>query len=193
MRNKQKFSVMLSAMLVLLVGLSIAYAALSTTLNVTVNSVGSQGGMSWNVGFTGSSATPTLLGTSATGRSCGTATITTTAVTIADTTLSKPGDGCRYSLTIKNSGTISAALTSITPTEPNGITCETKSGGLMVCGNITYKLATNTQGTVLTSGSTLAPNATLPVYLIMEYTGTSLAGETIVHSGAKFSILYSQA
>ena len=94
MRNKQKFSVMLSAMLVLLVGLSIAYAALSTTLNVTVSSVGSQGGMSWNVGFTGSSATPTVLGTSATGRSCGTATITTTAVTIADTTLSKPDDSC---------------------------------------------------------------------------------------------------
>ncbi len=193
MRNKQKFSVMLSAMLVLLVGLSIAYAALSTTLNVTVSGVSNGGGMTWNIGFTGSSASPTVLGSSATGRSCGTATITSTAVTVADTTLSKPGDGCRYQLTIKNNGSIAGTLTSITPTKPNGVTCETQSGGLMVCGNITYKLATNTQGTVLTTGGTLAPSASLQVYLIMEYTGTSVNSATVEHSGAKFSVLYSQA
>ena len=193
MRNKQKFTVMLSAMLVLLVGLSIAYAALSTTLNVNVTGVTSEGGMSWSVGFTGSSATATPLGTSAAGRSCGTATITSTSVTISDTTLSKPGDGCRYALNIKNGGSIAASLTSITPTAPSGITCSAMSGGLMVCDNITYKLATNTSGTVLTSGGTLNANASLPVYLIVEYTGSTLNEAQVVHSGAKFSILYSQA
>ena len=192
MRNRQKFSVMLSAMLVLLVGLSIAYAALSTTLNVTVRNV-TETGLTWNIGFTGSSATATELGSPSTaGRSCGAATVTATAVTVADTTLSKPGDGCRYKLTIKNSGGISGTLSTITPTEPSGITC-TKANASMVCGNITYKLATNTEGTLLTTGGTLAPNATLDVYLIATYTGTTVNSSPIVHSGAKFSIIYAQA
>ena len=193
MKNKQKFSVMLSAMLVLLVGLSIAYAALSTTLNVTVGEVGNGGGLTWNVGFTGSSASATAGGTSGTGRSCGTATITAGAVTVADTTLSKPGDSCRYTLTIKNNGGIAAKLKTITPTKPSDATCGTLSGGTMVCGNITYKLASNTGGTVLTTGGTLNPSATLTVYLFIEYTGTSLNSTAVTQSGAKFSILYEQA
>lgn len=193
MKNKQKFTVTLSAMLVLLVGLSIAYAALSTTLNVTVNSI-TQSPLSWGVGFTGSSATATVGGTSATGRTCGVASITSTSVTVADTTLSKPGDKCTYALTIRNSSaSISATLFDISPTPPNSITCSTQTGGLMVCGNITYKLATNTGGTVLTTGGTLAANSTLPVYLIIEYTGAELTSEAITHSGAKFSIVYNQA
>ena len=61
MRNRQKFSVMLSAMLVLLVGLSIAYAALSTTLNVTVSNV-TETGLTWNIGI--SFLIPIVLGIS---------------------------------------------------------------------------------------------------------------------------------
>ena len=192
MRNKQKFSVMLGAMLVLLVGLSVAYAALQTTLNITASGVTSTG-IGWNIGFTGSTATGTAFGTSGTGRSCGSATITSTSVTVADSTLSKPGDGCRYQLTIKNNGDIAGTLTSITPTPPSGATCDTATGGTMVCGNITYKLATNTTGTVLTSGGSLASGASLTVYLIMEYTGSDVHSSSIEQSGAKFSILYSQA
>ena len=63
----------------------------------------------------------------------------------------------------------------------------------MVCGNITYTLASNTTGTVLSTGSTLAANGTLKVYLIAKYTGTTLNSSAVTQTGAQFSILYNQA
>ena len=124
--------------LVLLAGVSIAYAALSTTLNITFGKV-TQNALTWNVGFTGTEATGETGGTSGTGRSCGKATITASAITLADTTLSKPGDKCTYTFTIKNSGTVGAKLNTITPTAPTSITCGIATGGTLECGNITYK------------------------------------------------------
>ena len=131
---------------VLLVGVTVAYAALSATLNVTVNKVTQNAG-SFSVVFnnTGSSvAATTVGGTSATGRSCGTATITASSVTISDTQLSKPDDSCQYTLVLKNTGTITAKLVSITPTNPSGTTCSTSSGARMICGasgkEITYTI-----------------------------------------------------
>ena len=101
MKNKRQKQLVIIAVLFIILGTGIAYAALSTTLTITANKI-TQNSLSWNVGFTGTSATGTAGGTSATGRSCGAATITSTAVTIADTTLSKPDDSCTYQLTIKN-------------------------------------------------------------------------------------------
>ena len=65
---------------ILVVGVGVAYAALSTTLTVTFGKV-TQNAITWNVGFQGSSATGTSSGTSTTGLSCGAATITASAVT----------------------------------------------------------------------------------------------------------------
>ena len=189
MRSQQKLTVIIVGLLVMIVGLSVAYAALSASLNVTVNKV-SVNAIPWSVTM---SCSTTSGGTSGTGRSCGAATITSTAVTIADTTLSKPDDSCTYALTIKNNGTIAAKLQTITPTAPSGVTCNPISGGSMVCGNITYTLASNTTGTVLSTGSTLAANGTLPVYLIAKYTGTTLNNSAVTQTGAQFSILYNQA
>ena len=192
MKDKRQKQLVIIAVLFIILGTGIAYAALSTTLTITANKI-TQNSLSWNVGFTGTSATGTAGGTSATGRSCGAATITSTAVTIADTTLSKPDDSCTYQLTIKNNGTIAAKLQTITPTAPSGVTCNPISGGSMVCGNITYTLASNTTGTVLSTGSTLAANGTLKVYLIAKYTGTTLNSSAVTQTGAQFSILYNQA
>lgn len=191
---KKKYQIALIAVIVMLIMITTAYAALSTTLNITTNSV-TQNVLTWNVGFTGSSATATAAGTSATGRSCGTATITATSVTVADTTLSKPDDKCTYTLTIKNNGTIPAKLSNITPTNPtgNGVTCGTSSGATMVCGNITYKLTTNSGGTTaLTTGGVLDPAATRTIYLVVSYTGSGVNSSAITQTGAKFSIKYDQ-
>ena len=193
LQNNQNLKFILAVALVLLGGISIAYAALSTTLTITFGKV-TQNALTWNVGFTGSSATATAGGTSATGRSCGAATITASAVTIADTTLSKPGDKCTWKLTIKNSGTVGAKLNSITPTKPTSITCGTADKGKMICGNITYLLATNSDGsTQLGTGGTLAANGTLDVYLVASYTGTGLNSAAVTQTGAKFAIGYTQA
>lgn len=192
MKNRTELVTVLVSVITVIVGITVAYAALSTSLTVTSNKV-AQNALTWNVGFTGSTATATVGGTSDTGRSCGTATITPTTVTVSDTTLSKPDDSCTYTLTVKNSGSIDARLTSITPTAPSGVTCGTATNGTLVCGNITYKLASTTTGTELPLNTVLTKSTgTQTVYLIVKYTGTELTGSATTQSGASFSIVYSQ-
>ena len=186
-----KFILLVAA--VLLLGVGIAYAALSTTLTITFGKV-TQSALSWNVAFEGSSATATVGGTSATGRTCGTATITATSVTVADTTLSKPGDKCTYTLKVKNSGTVGAKLNTITPTAPTDATCATATGGNLVCGNITYKLTSDSSGaTVLPTGTSLAAGGTQTMYLVVSYNASGLQSTAITQTGAKFTLSYTQA
>ena len=132
-----KFLLLVAAIFV--IGTGIAFAALSASLTITFGTI-TQNSLTWDVAFQGSSATATPGGTSATGRSCGTATITSNSVTVAATTLSKPGDKCTYELTVANNGTVNAKLSTITPTAPTSTACGTLSTGNMVCGNITYKV-----------------------------------------------------
>lgn len=180
-------------MLILVLGIVVAYATLSTTLNLKFTGV-TQNALTWNIGFTGTSATGTAAGTSATGRTCGAATITPTSVSVAATTLSKPDDKCTYALTIKNSGGIAAKLSAITPTKPASTTCGTASGGNMVCGNITYKLTSDAAGTnLLAVNQTLAAGASLSAYLVVSYTGTSLNSTAVTQSNATFSLAFAQA
>ncbi len=185
-----KFLLLVAAIFV--VGTGIAFAALSATLTMTFGKI-TQNSLSWDIAFQGSSATPTVGGTSDTGRSCGTATITATSVTVADTTLSKPGDKCTYELTVKNNGTVNAKLSTITPTAPTSTACGTLSGGNMVCGNITYKLTTDSTGnTVLPADTTLNAGASQTMYLVISYNSNALPGSAITQSGAKFSLVYDQ-
>ena len=194
MKKNENLKLLALFAVIVLLGVGIAYAALSTTLTVTFGKV-TQNALTWKVGFTGTSATGTRTGTSATGASCGAATNTESAVTVADTTLSKPEDGCIYKLQVKNSGGIAAKLGTVTPTKPSSTTCGTASGANMVCGNITYKLTTDSAGSTVISSSnfTVGAGATKDLYLVVRYTGTSLASSAITQSGASFSLPFNQA
>ena len=152
--DRQNLMVVIYIMVVVIAGVSVAYAALSTTLSITTSKI-TQNALSWEVGFRSGNVTPTSTGSSNSGRVCGTATVTSSTVTIANTTLSKPDDTCTYELVVENSGSIDATLATITPVSPSSTSC-TNSGASMVCGNITYKLTTDSAGnTLLTTGGTL--------------------------------------
>lgn len=198
-RNK-KLTQILVAIVLTIAGLSVAFAALSATLNITTSSV-KQNPVEWDVGFVGSSATPTAGGSSSVGRTCTNATVSKTQVTIASgIELSKPGDSCTYQLTIKNDGDIAAYLNSITPTAATGtgVSCTTTAGSTttsakLVCGNITYTLAGSANGnTNFVTGTTLNASQSTTVYLIAAFTGTTPASTQVTQSGAAFAINYIQ-
>ncbi len=193
MNKKRKMMYILIFTLAIIVGsLTLAYAALSANLNIDFGDI-TQNALTWDVGFQGSTATASVSGTSATGRSCGNASITTNTVTVGATSLSKPDDKCTYALNIKNSGSIAAMLSSITPKNPNGIACSTSNGSMMVCGNLTYKITTDSTGNnLLTSNKSLAIGATLPVYLVVSYTGETLNSANNTQAGAAFTLNYAQ-
>ena len=191
-KNKKGTYIIIGILCVMVVGLSVAFAALSTTLNITFGKV-TQTALTWAVAFdtTGSPKAATEGGTSATGRTCGTATITANTVTIADSELSKPGDKCTWNLTVKNTGTIDANLATITEKKPTSTTC-TGSGAQIVCGNITYKLTTD-GSTLITTNTTVAKSTgTLAMKLVAEYTGTGVNSTAIVQNGAGFTLVFNQ-
>ncbi len=189
--ERKRLYIIMCTLAVAVVGLSIAYAALSTTLTITMNSV-SNSDIVWAVGFEPGTVNATAGGTSATGRTCGAATVTEASVSVANTILSKPDDSCTYALVIKNSGTIGAKLTGVTATAPTSTTC-TNNGASLVCGNITYKLATNNTGSpLLATNSTIAAGGSQNVYLIVSYTCSELNNSAVTQAGASFSLVYSQ-
>ena len=192
--NRKNLTIIVAALCVAVVGLTIAYAALSANLSVTLSNV-TQNAASWDVGFDTSSATVTgkASGTSTTGITCGNATVSKNSVSVAATTLSKPGDTCTYDLTIKNTGDIIAKLSSITSTAPSG--CEGGSTASLVCGNLTYKLTTSdTQTLLATSNAQLAAKTgTLATKLIVTYSGSSLNTVAVTQENAGFTLNYSQA
>lgn len=180
-----------------LLGVTMAYALLSQQLNITMEQV-TQNAMSWNVGFdTSTQVVPTKTGSA--GASCGTANVTATDVSITGATvLLAPGDKCTYHLKVKNTGSIDAALASITPTAPTStdtnMNC-TASGASIVCDNISYLLTTDAAGTSpLTNGLVLAnTTGTLDVYLVASYTGESETASDQVQTSARFQLVYNQA
>jgi uncharacterized protein (DUF2141 family) len=196
--RRRNLQIILVGAVLMIVGISVAFAAMSTALNITTNSVVQQTN-TWNIGFVTGTVTGTPGGTtSTTGRSCGNATVTATSVSVAATNLSKPDDSCTYTLQIKNNGTIAGTLATITPQNPTGtnVTCGTSSGATMVCGNITYKLTTDSAGSTLlntTSNATLNGGSTRTIYLVVKFTGTAPSSTAITQSGAKFTLTYNQA
>ena len=190
----KRYLMLIIAVIVGMISISIAYAALSSQLTVTVNKV-TQTAQSWNVALTTGTLTATVEGTGDAGRSCGTATATATAITVDNTSLSKPGDGCVYTFVVNNTGTIGAKLGTITPTKPTSTTCGTASGGNMVCGNITYKITTNAAGTTLATSSNTSVSAggNKTLYLVVRYNASTPASSAVTQTGAKFTLPFNQA
>ena len=199
-REKQKKNLMVLGIVALsILAITIGYAALSSTLNITFNKV-TQNAIGFGPVFNGaanSTISATAGGTSSTGRSCGTATISSDrmSITVGDTVLSKPDDSCTWTVAVKNEKEITAKFSSVTATAPSSTTCTNTNNNMqMQCGNITYYLATNTGGTTFYSlNSTLAKNATQTFYLIAKYTGTTVNSSAVIQSGAKFTLNWAQA
>ncbi len=201
MERNKNYVMILAIALAAVAGVAVAYAAMSTVLTITTNKV-TQTAVGGTIGFdtAGSPVSATPGGTSATGRSCGTATVTTNAVTVADTTLSKPDDSCTYALSIKNTYGFAWKLSTLVPTAPSSTECATVQsattsvGAKLVCGNITYMITTNAAGTtpLLQNASLAATTGTQPVYLIVKFTGSAPSGSAVTQSGAKFTFTYAQ-
>ena len=193
MSNKKGLYFVLGVLCFSVIALSVAFAALSNTLTINFGNVVQQV-ETWNICFNTSISDPTPGGTSDTGRSCGAASATCSTVTIANTSLSKPGDSCTWNLQVKNTGSIAATFNAITATAPSGVTCaNSNNNATMTCGNIKYSLTSNGTTALATGGTVAASTGTMAVVLKAEYVGTGVNGSAITQSGAKFTLGFTQA
>lgn len=194
MRKRKKMYIILFALIPVLIIITIAYAALSTTLTTKWNQI-SVAKQTWNVGFeVNSSITATTSSTSNTGFSCGTASTTATTVTVGNISLSKPGDKCVWPVKIKNTGTITALFKSTSQTVPSGVTCtQSNKYAALVCGNITYRLTTDAAGSnSLQTNTEIAAGSELQAYVVARYNSDSLNSTQVVQSGAAITLVYEQ-
>lgn len=193
-KNYNIMFLIIGVLIFVMIGLMVAYAALSSTLNVSSGQV-SQDALTWNVGFNTGTVYGQATGTDTTSIQCGTATATATTVSGIDVSLSRVGDKCSYYFYIANNGTIAAKINSITPKMPTDVSCSEANGSTMVCGDITYKLRYDSpDGTVQPAvGDVLSANGGLKrVFLTAEYTGSTVTDDDFFQSGFAFTIQYGQ-
>lgn len=194
-RNYNMLFTLIAFLVISLVGLTIAFAAVSTTLTANTGTL-TQSALTWDVGFN----TGTISGTAkGTGVICGSGTASKTTISGMSVTFHNVGDKCSYYMQVKNNGTVGAKITSITQKRPTGISCTTPSSSTMVCGNITYRLryTSSTSSSQPAVGDTLSAKTgssaiTRTIYLTAEYTGTSASTTDFTHSGFGFTITYGQ-
>ncbi len=201
--RENNLMITLSILVVLVVGITVVYAALSTSLQVTTSNV-TQNVASWNVGFETGTVKGTATnygGSSATSVSCGNATITSNSISVGEVKLTKPGDICKWNVVIKNTGTIPAKLTSINFEKPSSTVCSDDGNTARVaCGNIVYKLdtPTGTKATLrstdsLSIGDILEPGGSITFVLdSFISTGGNISSTTVIQVGAGFTLVWSQ-
>lgn len=164
----------IDALLIAVVGLTVGYAAYSSTL--TINGTANVDPASWKVNFgykTGDSLTGTIKGHAT----------ETTAPTLADTTISgfdvtlkAPGDSVTYNFLIKNSGTLNAKLANFTmgtlTCAPNASSNISQEDATKLCGELKYTL-TYADGSTITTGTTLDAGDSKELVLKLEWPSAS--------------------
>ena len=198
-RRKRLVYVIAGILVFFVLTLSIAFAALSTTLNITMNKV-TQQAMSWNIGFQTGTITGVASGNNTNSIECGTATATATSISTFNTTLSQAGDMCAYTFKLLNNGTVPGKISAINITKPTtwSGTCSI-SGSTMTCGNFVFKLRYDSA----TSNSLVAVNNTIAgktgssavqktLVLTVEYTGDSYESEDYELGTYKYQLSFVQ-
>ena len=163
MRDQSK-TIILAVLGVILLGITIAYAALQT--NLSINGTANAAAVEWDVHITnfqrgtvvGSATGPTAaeLGNK----------ITATSISDLDINLPKPGDSITYTFNIVNVGNIDAKLNSYNA----GWTCDSGKD----CSHITYTL-------------TCTNNMTTQNSILVKNTGTSACTLTVARNAATAS------
>ena len=195
MKGEKQKNFLLGVLLVGIVSMTIAYAALSTTLRI--NSAATVKGGTWDIHFANGSVNGTPTTAPASGRTVyfnGTPSLATTTISNVHVVLTQPGDSATYTFDIVNDGTIDAKLSTITAMTPTctGTGATSSADETKVCTNngisrtLTYKTAPTydsgktysgnqiTAGNAVAEGDVIPAGQTATVNLTISYA----AGET---------------
>lgn len=184
-KNREVKIIAVVALLVAVVGLSVAYAALSTTLEIsgtaTVNAA------SWDVAFVKGSATTT-------GDAVFTEpTVSSTSISNYSVKLTKPGDSVTYTFKITNSGSIDATLGTV---NIGTMSCSgtDSAEATTTCNNLTYSV-TYSDGTAFRVGDSLTAGTTKEAKITVTFnsSATTVPSNAITVSGLDVTLIYNQA
>ena len=194
MENNKGFKILaIVALCVAVAGLSVAYAALSETLNISGTAKVGATSANWNVHFANGSCNKTG------GATAGAITATGTQVTLGESTFTAPGDSVVCTFDVTNTGTINAKVQTVNIPTASSFTY-TGSGDAkltdenLVKGNMEYTV-TYADGTPIAAEDTLDKGVTKNLKLTLTYkaTATSLPQAEVSISNIVGTIVYKQA
>lgn len=179
------------ALMVAVVGLTIGYAAYSSTLKI--NGAANVDPSSWNVKFaykTGTSLVATTTGKAAMTTE---ATLSDTQVSGFNATLKAPGDSITYNFLVSNTGSLDAELSTFTigniSCAPGAGSTATTEEAQAICGELSYTLTGVTANEVLAAGA----SKELTLKLDWDANGTALASDDIAITVGETTLIYTQA
>ena len=181
--NRKNKSTLIAGLLAAIVLMAVGYAAFSTTLTISSTANVSS---SWNVAFDTTKTSGTGVVTTAGSATGGTISYSNNGqtATISETGLTKPGDSATYTLTIKNTGSIKAALgTPVltgTSCEVSGLTCSSSSG------HIKFTVSSP-------ASSTLAAGASTTMTVKAEFPNTAVSSSTTETASISVSLTATQS
>lgn len=179
------------ALMVAVVGLTIGYAAYSSTLKI--NGAANIDPSTWTVKFdyiSGNALTAELTGNAS---MTSEATLSDTQVSGFNATLKAPGDSITYNFKVNNTGSLDAKLTTFTmgtlSCAPAAGSNATQDEATAVCNELTYTL------TGVTKDETLAKGTSQDVSLKLEWssTGTAVVSDDIAITVGETTLIYTQA
>lgn len=193
MNNKVQ-NVLLGVLAIGLIGITVAYAALTQQLKI--EGTAKVASSKWDVHF----------GTVSAGNAQGYATAGTLAKTGETTiagdigTLKAPGDSITYTFDIENAGDINAIIDTVTGGQRVTCTSATQSVADAVCKDLTYSIKYTDGNTTIAKGDQLAKatNSSTPtkknVTLTLTYksTATTVASEDVTVTADPMTITYVQ-
>ncbi len=193
MNNKVQ-NVLLGVLAIGLIGITVAYAALTQQLKI--EGTAKVASSKWDVHF----------GTVSAGNAQGYATAGTLAKTGETTiagdigTLKAPGDSITYTFDIENAGDINAIIDTVTGGQSVTCTSATQSVADAVCKDLTYSIKYTDGNTTIAKGDQLAKatNSSTPtkknVTLTLTYksTATTVASEDVTVTADPMTITYVQ-
>jgi len=157
------------ALVIAIIGLTVGFAAMSTTLQIT--GTAEMNPATWDIRF-GNLSAPTIVGGATVLQS---PTLSNTMISNFRLSLTKPGDSVTYTFDVTNLGNIDAELSSITPLAPTcvGTGAAATADATLVCNNIAYTLTYTANGAPVQASDTLNAGQTRNMTLRLVYSSTA--------------------
>lgn len=185
----------LVALVVAVIGLTVAFAALSQTL--TINGSANIDAATWDIHFANLSTGATTGGASVVKEPSIKSNADGKASTVIgdyDVILTKPGDSITYTFDVNNAGTVDARLSVLT--KASTLTCESNVGvdndATIVCDGLTYSLTYTDSKKAVAQGDELNVGETKNMTLKLSYDSDELPSDDVIISDLGITLNYVQ-
>lgn len=186
----------IAALIVAITGISVAFAAMSTTLNI--NGTAEMNTAEWDIHFENLTV-ETSLGEA--GFQTAPTIQSLTTIGNYEAKVTKPGDQVSFTFDVINAGSIDAKLDQLlinsvaggTPTCTGKDATTGVSDATIVCGNLTYSLTYVSDDTNVAANNTLAKGTTKRMRVTLKYTGSTLPANDVEITGLGITLTYAQS